>query len=92
MKPKYINILVVLFEVLLFIWTYTWIPAHLGICFIEPLHTTEDSSNAGTSDSSDQSKQVLHYGQSAVVVESLNKQVSYFLYWQCMLGRILDFV
>lgn len=46
------------------------------ICIIEPLHTTEDSSNAGISDCSDQSKQVLHYAQSAMVVESLNKQVS----------------
>jgi len=43
---------------------------------MEPLHTTEDSGNAGIADCSDQSKQVLHYAQSAVVVESLNKQVS----------------
>lgn len=43
---------------------------------MEPLHTTEDSCNAGIADCSDQSKQVLHYAQSAMVVESLNKEVS----------------
>lgn len=47
------------------------------ICVTEPLHTTEDSSNAGIADCSDQSKQVLHYAQSAMVVETLNKQVSF---------------
>lgn len=46
------------------------------ICVTEPLHATEDSGNAGIADCSDQSKQVLHYAQSAMVVESLNKQVS----------------
>jgi hypothetical protein len=59
------DFVVVLFEALLFV--------------IEPLHTTEDSCNAGIADCSDQSKQVLHYAQSAMVVESLNKEVSYLL-------------
>jgi len=43
----------------------------------EPLQTTDCSSNTGVSDSSDQSKEVLHYAQSAMVMDSLNKQVGY---------------
>ncbi|XP_021935381.1 BRCA2-interacting transcriptional repressor EMSY isoform X4 [Zootermopsis nevadensis] len=41
---------------------------------MEPSETTDHGSNGGISDCSHQSKQVLHYTQSSMVVESLNKQ------------------
>ncbi|PNF25978.1 hypothetical protein B7P43_G06364 [Cryptotermes secundus] len=43
---------------------------------MEQLQATDSSSNAGISECSDQSKQVLHYPQSTMVVESVNKQAS----------------
>jgi hypothetical protein len=47
------------------------------MCVVEPLQTTD---SAGISECSSQSKQVLHYPQPAMVVESVNKQVSHLLY------------